>query len=42
MNELTKQQIRRYKTDRSRLINGSKKPMYVPEVIPVPIIMQTR
>ena len=42
MNELTKQQIRRYNIDKSRLIKGSQKSMYVNEVIAIPIIMQTR
>ena len=39
MNELTKQQIRKYKINRSRLIKGSKESMYVSEVIAIPIIM---
>ena len=42
MNELTKQQIRKYKIDRARLIRGSKQSIYVSEVIAIPIIMQTR
>ena len=42
MNELTIQQIRKYKIDRARLIRGSKQSMYVSEVITIPIIMQTR
>ena len=42
MNELTKQQIRKYKIDRTILIRGSKKSMDVSEVIAIPIIMQTR
>ena len=42
MNELTKQQIRRYNIDKSRLIKGSQKSMYVNEVIAIPITMQTR
>ena len=42
MNELTKQQIRKYKIDRARLIRGSKASMYVRKVIATPIIMQTR
>ena len=42
MNELTKQQIRKYKIDRTRLIRGSKKSMKVCEVIAIPIIMQNR
>ena len=31
MSELTKQQIRKYKTDRARLFKGIKHPMYVQE-----------
>ena len=42
MNELTKQQIRKNKTDKARLTRGSKQSMYVNEVIVIPIIMQTR
>ena len=42
MNNLTKQQIRKYKIDRSRLIKGSKYSMYVHEDILIPIIMQSR
>ena len=42
MNELTKEQVRKYKIDRSRLIKGSEQSMYVHEVIAIPIIMQTR
>ena len=42
MNEHTKQQIRKYRIDGSRLIRGSKQSMYVSEVIAIPIIMQTR
>ena len=42
MNELTKQQIRKYKIDRARLIRGSKQSTYVSEVIAILIIMQTR
>ena len=42
MNEITKQQIRKYKIDRARLIRGSKQSIYVSEVIAIPIIMQTR
>ena len=42
MNKLTKQQIRKYKIDRARLIRGSKQSIYVSEVIAIPIIMQTR
>ena len=32
MSDLTKQQIKRYKTDRSRLIKGSKHSMYVHDI----------
>ena len=42
MNDLTKQQIRKYKIDRVRLIKGSKHSMYVHEDILIPIIMQSR
>ena len=42
MKELTKHQIRKYKTDRSRLIKGSEKSMYVHEAIAISLIMQTR
>ena len=42
VNELTKQQIRKFKIDRARLINGSKQSMYVSEVIAIPIITETR
>ena len=41
MNELTKEQIRKYKIDKSRLIKSSEKSMYVHEVIAIPVIMQT-
>ena len=41
MNDLTKQQIRKYKTDRVRLIKGSKHSMYVHEDILIRIIMQS-
>ena len=37
MNELTKQQIIKYKIDRERLIKGSKQSMYVSKVIAIPI-----
>ena len=40
--DLTKQQIRKYKIDRSRIIKGSKHSMYVHEDILIPIIMQSR
>ena len=42
MNDLTKQQIRKYKIDRARLIKGSKYSRYVHEDILIPIIMQSR
>ena len=42
MNDLTKQQIRKYKIDRVRLIKGSKHSMYIHEDILIPIIMQSR
>ena len=42
MNDLTKQQIRKYKTDRVRLIKGSKHSMYVHEGILIPIIIKFR
>ena len=42
MNDLTKQQIRKYKTDRVRLIKGSKHSMYVHEDILIPIIIKFR
>ena len=42
MKELTKQQIRKYEIDRSRLIKGSEKSMYVHEAVTISIIMQTR
>ena len=42
MNDLTKQQIRKYKKDRARLIKGNKRSMYVHEDILIPIIMQSR
>ena len=42
MSDLTKQQIRKYKIDRERLIKGSKHSMYVHEDIFIPIIMQSR
>ena len=41
MSEL-KQQIKKYKIDKSRLIKGSKHPMYVHEDIAITIIMQWR
>ena len=42
MNELTKQQIRKYKIDRARLFKDSKHSMYVYEDIAIGIIMQSR
>ena len=42
INELTKEQIRKYKIGKSRLIKGNMQSMYVHEVIAIPIIMQTR
>ena len=41
MNDLTKQQIRKYKIDRSTLTKGNKHSMYVHEDILIPIIMQS-
>ena len=37
MSELTKQQIRKYKIDRSRLMKGSKESLYISEVIAIAI-----
>ena len=42
MNDLTKQQIRKYKIERGRMIKGIKHSMYVQEDILIPIIMQSR
>ena len=42
MNELTKPQIRKYKTDRARLFKGNRHSMYVHEDIAIGIIMQSR
>ena len=42
MSDLTKQQIKKYKTDKPRLIKGSKHSMYVHEDIAITIIMQSR
>ena len=42
MSDITKQQIRKYKIDRARLIKGSKHSMHVHEDIIIPIIMQFR
>ena len=42
LNELTKQQIRKQKIDKARLIRVSKQSIYVSEVIAIPIIMESR
>ena len=42
MNDLTKQQTRKYKINRAGLIKSSKHSMYVHEDILIPIIMQSR
>ena len=42
MSDLTKQQTRRYKVDRAKLIKGSKHSIYVHEDILIPILMQSR
>ena len=42
MSDLTKQQIRKYKIDRAKLINVIKHSMYVHEDILIPIIIQSR
>ena len=42
IDKLTKQQIRKYKRDRARLIRVSKQSMYVCKVIAIPIIIQIR
>ena len=42
MNELTKQQIRKYKIDRTKLFEGSKHSTYIHEDIAITIIMQSR
>ena len=42
MSDLTKQQIRKYKIDKAKLIKGSKHSMYVHEDIAITIIMQSR
>ena len=41
MNDLTKQQITKYKIDSVRLIKSSKHSMYIYEDILIPIIMQS-
>ena len=40
--DLTKQQIRKYKVDRAKMIKGSKHSMYVHEDILIPMIMHSR
>ena len=42
MNNLIEQQIRKYKTDRAKLVESSKHSMYVHEDIAITIIMQSR
>ena len=42
MSDLTKQQIRKYKIDKAKLIKGSKHSMYIYEDIAITIIMQSR
>ena len=42
MSDLTKQQIRKYKIDRTRLFEGSKHSMHVHEDNLISIIMQSR
>ena len=42
INDLTKQQIKKYKIDKARLIKGIRHSMYVHEDILIPIIMQSR
>ena len=42
MSDLKKQQIRKYKIDRAKLIKGSKHSMYIHEDILITIIMQSR
>ena len=42
MSDLTKQQIRKYKIDKAKLIKGSKHSMYVHEDIAITIIIQSR
>ena len=39
MSELTKEKIRKYNIDKSRLIKGSEQSMYVHEVIAISTIM---
>ena len=42
MGDLTKQQIRKYRIDRAKLIKGSKDSMYFHEDILIPVILQSR
>ena len=42
LSDVTKQQIRKYKIDGTKLIKDSKHSMYVHEDILIPIIMQIR
>ena len=42
MSDLTKQQIRKYKIDKTKLIKGSKHSMYVHEDVLISGIMQSR
>ena len=42
MNELIKPQIRKYETDKARLLKGSEHSMYVHEDIATTVIMQSR
>ena len=42
MSNLIEQQIRKYKTDRAKLVESSKHSMYVHEDIAITIIMQSR
>ena len=41
MNEVTKQQFRKCKIDRSKLIKNLKESLYVSEIIAIPIIMES-
>ena len=42
MSDLTKQQIRKYKIDKTKLIKGSKHSMYFHEDVLISGIMQSR
>ena len=42
MNDLTKQEIRKYKIENTRLIKGSKHSMYIHEDVLIPITTQSR